>query len=123
MEEQAMLDDRPIRGAVSHADWFNGTIHLHLGYRVGRGEVHAIETLGGEGIETTVRVAEGEEAPTLVIREDTARALLDVLTQHFGGTSNVQQLRKDYDAERDRVDKLIQFAITPPTVEYRTEVH
>jgi hypothetical protein len=33
--------------------------------------------------------------------------LLDALSRHFGGTGDVRQLRKDHDAERARVDKLI----------------
>jgi hypothetical protein len=117
-----MFDERPIRGGVSHVDWHNGTIHLHLGYRVSRSEIHAITGLGGDEVETVDVASEGATTPTLQLREDTARALLDILAQHFGGTSNTQQLRKDYDAERARVDKLIQFAISPPTetVTYRS---
>lgn len=46
-------------------------------------------------------------APSLTLREDQARALLDALLTHFNGGSNTQQLRKDYDAERARVDLLI----------------
>lgn len=47
--------------------------------------------------------------PTLTIPEDMARALLDALAAHFGGVSEVQTLRKDYDAERARVDRLVGF--------------
>lgn len=56
-------------------------------------------------------VPEGVEGPLLRIPEDVARALLDALAQHFGGTSNSRQLRQDYDAERARVDKLIDSMI------------
>lgn len=45
--------------------------------------------------------------PSLSLREDHARALLDALITHFNGGENTQQLRKDYDAERARVDLLI----------------
>lgn len=45
--------------------------------------------------------------PTLRLPEDIARALLDALAAHFGGTSEVQTLRKDYVAERGRVDRMI----------------
>jgi hypothetical protein len=44
--------------------------------------------------------------PTFRLPEDAARALLDSLAGHFGGVSEVQTLRKDYLAERGRVDKL-----------------
>ena len=36
-----------------------------------------------------------------------ALPLLDALARHFGGTGDTRQLRKDYDAERARVDRLI----------------
>ena len=49
----------------------------------------------------------GGQMPTLQLPEDAARALLDALAAHFGGVSEVQTLRKDYMAERARVDKLI----------------
>lgn len=45
--------------------------------------------------------------PTLLLSEVHARVLLDALAAHFGGTSEVQTLRRDYDAERARVDLLI----------------
>lgn len=35
-----------------------------------------------------------------------ARALLEALTRHYSGTEDTRALRKDYDDERKRVDKL-----------------
>jgi hypothetical protein len=54
------------------------------------------------------------QAPTLRMPEHVARALLDALAAHFGGTSEVQTLRKDYMAERARVDKMIDHLTGPP---------
>jgi hypothetical protein len=48
-----------------------------------------------------------EVDPTFSLDEDAARALLDALAAYFGGTGAVQTLRRDYDAERARVDRLI----------------
>jgi hypothetical protein len=54
-------------------------------------------------------VPEGREyKPTLTVPEAHARALLDALSAHFQGAENTRQLRKDYDAERARVDRLIE---------------
>ncbi len=47
------------------------------------------------------------DEPSLRLPEDLARALLDALAAHFGGTSEAQTLRSDYLAERKRVDKMI----------------
>lgn len=51
--------------------------------------------------------------PALRLPEDVARALLDALAAYFGGTSEVQTLRKDYLAERARVDRLIEMVAEP----------
>jgi hypothetical protein len=53
----------------------------------------------------------GEDA-WLSLNEDVARAIYDALADYFGhATNDVRQLRRDYDAERLRVDKFINFAI------------
>jgi hypothetical protein len=43
----------------------------------------------------------------LVLRDDMARALLVALLRHYNGADDARMLRKDYDAERARVDRLI----------------
>lgn len=49
--------------------------------------------------------------PSLVLGDEMARVLLDALAAYFGGTGEVQTLRRDYDAERKRVDKMIEALI------------
>lgn len=44
--------------------------------------------------------------PTLVLEDGEARALLDALTRYYHGAEDTRALRKDYDGERARVDKL-----------------
>lgn len=44
--------------------------------------------------------------PTLRIGDSEARALLEALARHYGGADDVRALRRDYDAERKRVDQL-----------------
>lgn len=51
------------------------------------------------------------ESPFIWITEDTGRALLEALLEHYNGSQDTRQLRKDYDHERARVDKLINYAI------------
>lgn len=55
-------------------------------------------------------VAEGS---TYRFPDDVATALLDALLDHYRGGHDARQLRKDYDAERARVDKLIDVLVTP----------
>lgn len=43
--------------------------------------------------------------PTFVLPFDTGRALLDALTRHYHGAEDTRALRRDYDAERKRVDE------------------
>ena len=44
--------------------------------------------------------------PTLTLSDDMARALLAELTRHYHGADDSRALRRDYDAERVRVDRL-----------------
>lgn len=44
--------------------------------------------------------------PTLRIGDSEARALLEALARHYGGAEDTRALRRDYDAERSRVDQL-----------------
>ena len=56
----------------------------------------------------------GIEAPGtwLPLREDQARALYEALAEYFGHSGHdTRALRRDYDAERDRVDRLIAAVI------------
>ncbi len=46
------------------------------------------------------------DRPTFRLDHEQARAVLDALTVHFQGAEDTRALRRDYDAERGRVDKL-----------------
>lgn len=58
------------------------------------------------------------EPPRLVLPEGLARALFAALLEQFGGPGADRELRADYVAERARVDKLIEAAITPRVITY-----
>ena len=60
-------------------------------------------TQAGHAWEELDEAAEVE--PTLSLPSDTARAVLDALTRHFHGAEDARALRRDYDAERRRVDE------------------
>lgn len=49
--------------------------------------------------------------PTFQISNDAARALLDALTRHYQGASDMHTVRGDLLHERGRVDKLIEAVI------------
>lgn len=56
---------------------------------------------------------DGGNADWLRIPEREARALYESLAEHFGHTGNdVRALRRDYEAERGRVDKFIAHHLT-----------
>ncbi|WP_188187502.1 hypothetical protein [Nonomuraea sp. SYSU D8015] len=48
-----------------------------------------------------------ESYPSFALPVQAAHSLLDALYEVYGGTSDARQLRKDYEAERGRVDRLI----------------
>jgi hypothetical protein len=58
-----------------------------------------------------VQLEESTQAPDeswVVLPDDAARALYEALGRHYGGTgADVTALRRDYDAERKRVDGFI----------------
>lgn len=48
--------------------------------------------------------------PSLVLREDVARAVYEALADYFGHAGHdARALRKDYEAERRRVDKVLDY--------------
>jgi hypothetical protein len=46
-----------------------------------------------------------EPKPTFSLPADTGRVLLDALVRHYQGAEDSRSLRRDYDAERQRVDE------------------
>lgn len=54
-----------------------------------------------------------DEVDVLHLTDDDARALLAGLLQHYQGSEDLRGLRRDYDAERARVDRLIDHLIAP----------
>ena len=50
-------------------------------------------------------------APSFTLEQQFARPLLDALSRHYSGAEDTRALRKDYDAERARVDKLTDHLI------------
>lgn len=75
-----------------------------------------VEILKDLGSNTTFSVWEAvdpnTQAPSEIrVPADVAKALLDALLDHYRGGHDARQLRKDYDAERARVDLFIKHAI------------
>lgn len=63
----------------------------------------------------TAAMTEPHEA-WLPLREDVARAVYEALAEYYGhDVVNARQLRRDYEAERKRVDKLIDATINTRT--------
>jgi hypothetical protein len=91
------------------ADWHRGGIRAVI---VGPGYVRTWEDLGGVNVSydrnsgATPEIPEGR-TEWLRFQEDEARALYEELASYFGGTGHdTRALRKDYDDERRRVDRL-----------------
>jgi hypothetical protein len=76
------------------------------------GRARQILRIENPGSPTTVRWEElpdppvGIVEPTLQLGDSEARALLEALTSHYSGVDDTRALRRDYDAERARVDNL-----------------
>jgi len=53
----------------------------------------------------TAALSDGVLEPTIVLPSDSGRALLEALVRHYNGAEDTRTLRRDYDAERRRVDE------------------
>jgi hypothetical protein len=98
--------------AFVQPDFFRMGVSIYLVQKVGD-QRFAV----GQPVELVMREEETgavgiQQEPTLRLPESMARALLDALSAHFGGTGDMQTLRKDYLAERVRVDKMIDHLTT-----------
>jgi hypothetical protein len=56
--------------------------------------------------EEVANPALGPSGPTLTLEDGEARALLDALMRYYHGAEDTRALRRDYDDERKRVDRL-----------------
>lgn len=100
-----------VRARVEY-DWIKD------GVKIGLGDKHTYLAWPNRSI--TFRNRADLEAPDedawLNLPQDYARALYEELAEYFGhGPTNTRALRKDYDEERKRVDKLIDHIIKRPT--------
>lgn len=92
------------RAGVIHENPFSRSLTFALGQVTGMG-ARSVTGLTRDGL-TFEDTPEAALPSTLSMPEDAARALHDALSRHFGGTGDTRQLRRDYDAERARVDQL-----------------
>jgi hypothetical protein len=80
--------------------------------REGDGVPQQILRIEDAGSPTTYRwedlpdVPSPDLAPTLEIGDSEARALLEALVRYYNGAEDTRALRRDYDHERERVDRL-----------------
>lgn len=74
-----------------------------------RDDVSAILRLDEHGYSSweALRDESREVRPSFSLSSDQVRALHEALTQHFHGAEDTRALRKDYDHEKQRVDKML----------------
>lgn len=105
-----------MRAGVVRNDPIGMGVEVAIGY-VGPDSATAVIELGFRGARWESCEAH-ERLPTITIPDDVARALLDALSTHYGGAADTRTLRRDYEDERKRVDKLISY-LTKETVNAR----
>jgi hypothetical protein len=92
---------------IGQRDMLRRFIDIYLGEEHGDGRITAYLP---DGVQKVLTEADGVQLePTLSLREESARALLQALLRYYQGGDDLRALRKDYDAERARVDKLIEL--------------
>lgn len=89
-------------------------VSIIIGRQVADGTVQYLSEFGGNSSFATIEPRDPGDStppPELHVEESIAKALLEALAAHFGGTEDTRTLRRDYDAERARVDKFINHAL------------
>lgn len=91
-------------------DFYGGSVRIFIVQHPAEGSAQAryILRLGADGARAMEEVAEAHVVtdPTLCLGDDEARALLDALMRYYHGAEDTRALRRDYDDERKRVDRL-----------------
>lgn len=121
---------------VHQAGWNPDAVDVIIAWRPGDTGPHTMLhfATGNDG-ETLVRQQHevepcGAVKPTFTLTDGEARALLEALTRHYHGAEDTRALRRDYDDERKRVDRLTETlsviarqatAPAPATTTQRTE--
>ena len=96
---------------VHQAGWSPDSVNVFLAYRHGDGGLSSVLhfVTGEDGFQARNmhEVQECDEVkPTFTLTDGEARALLEALTRHYHGSEDTRALRRDYDDERKRVDRL-----------------
>jgi hypothetical protein len=73
----------------------------------GEGEIRHLMKFNGDMVEWVVVEDTVLPSPTFHINNGIGRAMLDALTRHYQGASDMHNVRSDYLHERGRVDKCI----------------
>ena len=98
---------------VHQSGWSPDSVTVTLAYRhADNGPYSVLHFAVHDDGETLIRQVHDVEPcsdvqPTFTITDGEARALLEALTRHYSGTEDTRALRRDYDDERQRVDRLI----------------
>src|SRR5690348_4972406 len=90
---------------VAHRDYMRRTLDVFVGRRIDGG-VMMRNADGSSTISYDHEPVREPAEPSFRVDEDEARALLQELIRFFDGGEDTRTLRRDYDAERSRVDKL-----------------
>lgn len=99
-------------------DWANASLRLCIVRTLGQGQIQVVKAINADdgltfdrGVEFETQDQSQQVQHWLSLPDGAARALLDALSQHYGGTGDTRQVRRDLDAERSRVDKLTDAVI------------
>lgn len=94
--------------AVVQDDWMRNGIKVAVVLRSSDHDHDVIHWGAEVRREPNTPAAEQDDSAWLRLDEDAGRALYEALARHYGGISvDAASLRKDYDAERKRVDTFI----------------
>lgn len=85
-------------------NYFNHGVRVFIVHDLGD-EKRILRNPGALGFDSWEVFEPNQEVePTFALSDDASRALLEALVRHYQGAEDTRALRRDYDAERKRVD-------------------
>lgn len=96
--------------ATVESDYFRHGVKIHMRDRRIDGAIYAVDF--GDVVVSAITDATSEpSSEPLRLDEDAARAMYEALARHFGGAPDMAVIRRDYDHEKSRVDKMLDALI------------
>lgn len=107
-----MIENANWRAAIQITDSLRRYAEIAIYRNIGDGKYQFAKPDGSTEMLDEKQLMEGQEVEPMRFPIDILPALLGALSSHLGAVEHPQQLRRDYENERKRVDELMNTVMT-----------